>query len=44
MAISGLSCSKAFVGTGLAISLLLCMNGLRKQCSGLKLVGLHFWQ
>ena len=34
MAASGLGCRKALVGTGWAISLL-CMNGLRKQTSGL---------
>ena len=34
MAASGLDCRKALVGTGWAISLL-CMNGLRKQTSGL---------
>jgi len=35
MATSGLGCRKAMVGTGWAISLLLCMNWLRKQHSGL---------
>jgi len=34
MAASGLSCGKLLVGTGWAISLLLCMNGLRKWSSG----------
>ena len=34
MAATGLSCRKPLVGTGWAISLLLCMNGLRKQSSG----------
>ena len=34
MAASGLSCRKPLVGTGWAISLLLCMNSLRKQSSG----------
>ena len=40
MAASGLGCRKALAGTGWALSLLLCMTGLRKQSSGL--VGLHF--
>jgi len=35
MAASDLGCRKALVGTGWADSLLLCMNGLRKQISGL---------
>ena len=37
MAASGLSCRKLLVSTGwaISISLLLCMNGLRKQSSGL---------
>ena len=35
MAASELGCRKALVGTGWANSLLLCMNGLRKQISGL---------
>jgi len=35
MATSGLSCGEAFVGICWAISLLLCMTGLRKQTSGL---------
>ena len=35
VAASGLGCRKALVGTGWAISLLLCMNRLRKQPSGL---------
>ena len=34
MTASGLSCRKYLVGTGWAISLLLCTNGLRKQSSG----------
>ena len=34
MAASGLSCRKPLGGTGCAISLLLCMNGLRKWSSG----------
>ena len=34
MAASGLGCGKALVGTGYAISPLLCTNGLRKQSSG----------
>ena len=34
MASSGLSCRKPLIGTGWAISLLLCTNGLRKQSSG----------
>ena len=41
MAASELSCRKPFVGTGWAISLLRCMNGLRKQSSGH--VGPLFW-
>ena len=35
IAASGLGCRKALVGTGWAISLLLCMTGLRKRSSGL---------
>jgi len=35
MAASGLGSRKALVGTGWAISILLCMNRLRKQPSGL---------
>ena len=35
MPASGLSCRKALVSTGWSISLLLCMNGLRKQTSSL---------
>ena len=35
MATSGLGCRKAMGGIGWAISLLLCMNWLRKQHSGL---------
>jgi len=35
MAASGLGCRKPLVGTGWAISLLLCMNGLREQSSDL---------
>jgi len=31
----GFSCRKLLVSTGWAVSLLLCMNGLRKQSSGL---------
>ena len=38
IAVSGLGYRKALVGTGWAISLLLCTNGLRKQSSGL-----YFW-
>ena len=34
VAASGLSCRKPLVGTGYAISLLLCTNGLRKWSSG----------
>ena len=34
MAASGLGCRKPLVGTGWAISLLLCTNGLRKLFSG----------
>jgi len=34
MVASGLGCRKALVGTGWAISLLLCMNWLRQQPSG----------
>ena len=34
MAASGIDCRKALVGTGWAISLLLCMNWLRKQFCG----------
>ena len=34
MAASGLSCRKPLISPGLAISLLLCMKGLRKQYSG----------
>jgi len=41
MAASGLSCRKHLFGTGWAISLLRCMNGLRKQSSGH--VGPPFW-
>ena len=33
MAASGLSCRKPLVGTGWAISLLLCTNGLRRWSS-----------
>ena len=35
MASSGLGCRKALVGTGWAISLLLCMTGLRIRSSDL---------
>ena len=35
MAASGLGCRKALVGTGWAISLLPCLNWLRKQPSSL---------
>jgi len=34
MAVSGLRCRKPLVSTGWVISLLLCMNGLRKLSSG----------
>ena len=34
MAACGLSCGKPLVGTGWAVALLLCTNGLRKQSSG----------
>ena len=34
MATSGLSCRKPLVGTGWAISLFLCLNGLREWSSG----------
>ena len=39
MAVSELSFEKTLVGTGWAISVLLCINGLRKQSS--HLVGPH---
>jgi len=35
MVASGLGCRKALVGTGWAISLFFCMNGIRKEFSGL---------
>jgi len=35
MTLSGLSCRKALVGNGCAISFLLCMNVLRKRIFGL---------
>ena len=41
-AVSGLGLKKALVGTGLATSLLVCTNGLRKLTS--HFVGNHFWQ
>jgi len=42
MAISGLKSRKALIGTGWVISLLLCMNGLRKQSFVLEGASMHF--